>query len=275
MVNYALTNYQYVITPREVDEIAKGIYWDDVDSFCNYMMHVNFGEPISGINNVELPSTIRIYTDEELDAMDRGLAGTARTDVHSPEELDATLMAPTMSCVEPNPYVISMLEEDLTLRTHNEVKFDDEFLPIYSPEAVSTNSPSDLVDPLFGIYLVRWTDESLERDISEDHTPIRATPEDDGLDVISGEDSVEDHIKDDAHGASDAQGTTGDDCVVDDLLLREEFRTSGLFTLSTLSSRLGQKLQKAKQKLARGFEFLSPKKAISKIRGYKKRVHRK
>ncbi|KAI1446587.1 hypothetical protein F5Y02DRAFT_416876 [Annulohypoxylon stygium] len=67
MVNYAFRKYQYVLTPQEVHEIKTEPYWgQDVDVFCEYMLQVNFGEPIPGTSNVKLPSTLRIYTDEEV-----------------------------------------------------------------------------------------------------------------------------------------------------------------------------------------------------------------
>lgn len=72
MIQYALTAYKYVITVTEADEIFSEPYWEDVDNFCAYMQEVNFGESIPDTTNVVLPSTMRIYTDEELDLMNAG-----------------------------------------------------------------------------------------------------------------------------------------------------------------------------------------------------------
>ncbi|KAK8017059.1 hypothetical protein PG993_015248 [Apiospora rasikravindrae] len=61
MMEYARAEYDYVITPDEADEIFfKPHWWEDVDAFVQYMQDVDFG----------LPNTVRVYTDEELDAME-------------------------------------------------------------------------------------------------------------------------------------------------------------------------------------------------------------
>ncbi|KAI1208284.1 uncharacterized protein F4807DRAFT_462005 [Annulohypoxylon truncatum] len=71
MADYAFKHYQYILTPQEIHEITTESYWDnDVDAFCNNMIEVNFGESIPGTNNVKLPSTLRIYTNEEVEAME-------------------------------------------------------------------------------------------------------------------------------------------------------------------------------------------------------------
>ncbi|KAI2469623.1 hypothetical protein F4781DRAFT_393551 [Annulohypoxylon bovei var. microspora] len=71
MVDYALKNYQYVLTPQDIHEITTESYWNyDIDAFCSYMIQVNFGESIPGTNNVKLPSTLKVYTDEEVNAME-------------------------------------------------------------------------------------------------------------------------------------------------------------------------------------------------------------
>ncbi|KAK6860638.1 hypothetical protein PG995_004274 [Apiospora arundinis] len=71
MIEYAFAEYSYVITEEEADEIFfKPHWWRDVDAFVKYMQDVNFGTPVAGTTNVALPSTMRLYTDAELDAME-------------------------------------------------------------------------------------------------------------------------------------------------------------------------------------------------------------
>ncbi|KAK7999454.1 hypothetical protein PG990_012054 [Apiospora arundinis] len=71
MIEYAFAEYLYVITEEEADEIFfKPHWWRDVDAFVKYMQDVNFGTPVAGTTNVALPSTMRLYTDAELDAME-------------------------------------------------------------------------------------------------------------------------------------------------------------------------------------------------------------
>lgn len=73
MIEYALAEYSYVITEDEADEIfANPHWWEDVDAFVEYMQEVNsFGTSIAGTTtNVALASTLRVYSDAELDAME-------------------------------------------------------------------------------------------------------------------------------------------------------------------------------------------------------------
>ncbi|KAK6829693.1 hypothetical protein PG987_010277 [Apiospora arundinis] len=71
MIEYAFAEYSYVITEEEADEIFfKPHWWKDVDAFVKYMQDVNFGTPVAGTTNVALPSTMRLYTDAEHDAME-------------------------------------------------------------------------------------------------------------------------------------------------------------------------------------------------------------
>ncbi|KAK8121680.1 hypothetical protein PG984_010350 [Apiospora sp. TS-2023a] len=71
MIEYALAEYSYVITEAEADEIfANPDWWEDVDAFVEYMQEVNFGTSLAGTTNVALPSTLRVYSDAELDAME-------------------------------------------------------------------------------------------------------------------------------------------------------------------------------------------------------------
>lgn len=69
MIEYALAEYSYVMTEDEADEIFDHPdWWEDVDAFVEYMQEVNsFG---TGRADVALPSTLRVYTDAELDAME-------------------------------------------------------------------------------------------------------------------------------------------------------------------------------------------------------------
>lgn len=73
MIHYAKTEYSYFLTEHDADDILYSGHWQDVDDFCTYMQHANFGKALAGTTNVELPSNLRIFTDEELDAMDAAL----------------------------------------------------------------------------------------------------------------------------------------------------------------------------------------------------------
>jgi hypothetical protein len=76
VIHYARTQYSYTITDEDVHEILYSGYWSDIDDFCSYMQQVNFGRALPGSTNVELPSTVTIYSDDELDDMDTRLCGT-------------------------------------------------------------------------------------------------------------------------------------------------------------------------------------------------------
>ncbi|KAL7622536.1 hypothetical protein AAE478_008043 [Parahypoxylon ruwenzoriense] len=172
MIDYAFTNYKYIITPRDAQEIANQSHWDDVDAFVKYMMQANFGDTILGTNNVKLPATMRIYTDEEVDAMDAGLLVTNEpTPVRRPrpyneEELDMIGMGLDANGELQEPQPVNACSEDLG--------HEDEPLPLYSPDIRPAYIPSDFM-PLppytpLATRLEPIPEEPEEEDV-EDSTP--------------------------------------------------------------------------------------------------------
>ncbi|KAK9413390.1 hypothetical protein SUNI508_02589 [Seiridium unicorne] len=135
MVRYAFSAHSYVITEKEADEIIHKEYWEDVDDFCEYMQAVNFGEPISGTTNVVLPSTLRIYTDEDLDLMDQGLFVEPPRDISDVESVVSNYLdyADQESDVESgatNPHIELVDEEEYA-----------EPLPLYVPRNPEEEPP--------------------------------------------------------------------------------------------------------------------------------------
>ncbi|KAM0811456.1 hypothetical protein AB5N19_11812 [Seiridium cardinale] len=135
MIRYAFSAHSYVITEKEADEIIHKEYWEDVDDFCEYMQAVNFGKPISGTTNVVLPSTLRIYTDEDLDLMDQGLFVEPPRDISDVESVVSNYFdyADQESDVESgatNPHTELVDEEEY-----------DEPLPLYVPRTREEEPP--------------------------------------------------------------------------------------------------------------------------------------
>lgn len=153
MIAYAFQAFGYVITAKEVDEVINEGLWEDVDDFVEYMMEANFGAPVADTTNVKLPSTMRIYTSEELDLMDAGLfVDEARSgddeetlvgseedeeeeagDVENNEEVETDL--------ESNPSTLLAEAEDV----YEEDK--EEPLPLYSPDTRPTYPDQPADDP--------------------------------------------------------------------------------------------------------------------------------
>ncbi|KAK7961640.1 uncharacterized protein PG986_002465 [Apiospora aurea] len=137
MIEYALAEYDYVITPEDADEIfLKPHWWEDVDAFVQYMQDVNgFGNPITGSPNanVALPSSIRVYTDEELDAMEE-------TGDFYPPTPELSPSSDRGSSIDP-----------LELEQETEEEEDLEELPTYGESLSAPPLPTytDVVDALF------------------------------------------------------------------------------------------------------------------------------
>ncbi|KAK7986985.1 hypothetical protein PG988_001973 [Apiospora saccharicola] len=123
MIEYALAEYSYVITEDEADEIfANPDWWEDVDAFVEYMQEVNFGTSIAGTTNVALPSTLRVYSDEELDAMEE------TGDFYPP----TPMLSPASSSGDDNDDSSDTEEEE----------DEEEPLPLYELQLASGESPA-------------------------------------------------------------------------------------------------------------------------------------
>ncbi|KAI0139065.1 hypothetical protein F4776DRAFT_662762 [Hypoxylon sp. NC0597] len=250
MINYAFDNYQYIITPRESEEIVARPFWDDVDDFINYMMEINFGEAIPGTSNVNLPSTIRVYTDDELNALDAGLVelpNTTRPGTHTNEVPGTT---------ETNSTVIYNEESNTNYELHitniDEDIFDED-LPRYTPTMLPPYSPYNSTEHLSDTSLEDQGERAPEYDTYEEHIPREV------------------NLEEDIHEGGRLDDTTGSTPITKSWR-RKEFRASILPSLYTFGSRIDEKLQKAKQKLARGIEVIAPRKAFSKVQKIKKRI---
>ncbi|KAI1777298.1 hypothetical protein F4818DRAFT_457180 [Hypoxylon cercidicola] len=257
MIDYAFSRYQYVITPREAEEIVNCSYWEDVDAFCSYMIAANFGAPIPGTKNVKLPSTLTLYTDEELDAMEAELSRPAANESSEAPEPDLLVDLIEEGDFEDEPQV-DITQEDSELV---EAEFDGEFLPPYTPDTLppySPYSPSDPTKPLSEVSPV------VQVEIPEDDPPeysavVDALEDDaimedsvDAIQVISDIGSVKDALRNESVEEAET----------------EVYSTSRLAVLGSLGSRL---LQKAKRRLAHA---VSPKTVI-RVREIMKRPRQK
>ncbi|OTA54199.1 hypothetical protein K449DRAFT_454546 [Hypoxylon sp. EC38] len=269
MINYAFDNYQYVITPRETEEIIAEPFWDDVDDFINYMMEINFGEAIPGTNNVNPPRTIRIYTDEELDAIDAELIellNRARLGTHPNEDTGAT---------ETSSTVVYNGDSNTNYETHiiyTDEDDTDEDLPLYTPTMLPSYSPYNSTVNLPVVPLEDRGERAPEYSIHEENTLIGTNLEEDipGEDAPGSNGVVENIIEDLHEGGRLGDATRGTPM--------ERFWSKGasrLSPLSNFSSQIDRKLQKAKQKLARGIEVITPRKALNTVQEIKKRIRQR
>ncbi|KAI1406209.1 hypothetical protein F4819DRAFT_507751 [Hypoxylon fuscum] len=259
MIDYAFSTHNYALTPKEVDEIVTQSYWDSVDSFCIYMMQANFGQPIAGTSNVKLPSNMRIYTDEEVDAMDAELRGRPREtrtfDTYDDTDLtvDQIQESGSLEFEAPSDFI----EEDHELDEIDVAgEFEGEYLPIYIPDVLPPYAPSkislelqaEIPPPYYSEEYIPEEDAPAEDTLGNEYEEI--------IENAAAVDSVEDVVEDDSVKKGEP----------------EACKTSRLAALHTIAD---QKLQKAKQKLARGFELISPNKVLGRARELKKRLHRR
>ncbi|KAI0844477.1 hypothetical protein F5Y00DRAFT_274016 [Daldinia vernicosa] len=263
MIDYAYSNYKYVMTPKEAEEILTKPYWDDVDAFCSYstyhqespllplsgslrgqkfltdyyrMIQASFGQPVSSTSNVKLPSTINIYTDEELNAMESGLVELLpprNAELNVSEESSAENERPTMSDNQEN--LVRSISQTATRINEGDLEieseFEGEYLPRYTPEILPAYTPFGVTEIMSEDPLIS-TEEARETNNTED-VPIYGTNER--------------HY--DETRAQDA---------------------SRLGILYTLRSRMNRKFQSAKQKLACSFKIVSAKKALKLTLAIKK-----
>ncbi|KAI1084236.1 hypothetical protein F5B20DRAFT_576372 [Whalleya microplaca] len=239
MIEYAYKTYKYVITAEEVEEIMYEGLWEDVDMYCEYMMDANFGESIPDTNNVKLPSTMRIYTSAELDAMDAGFTIDDEPPIRvlTDEEVDAmadAYLRPSSLGVgiESNEeselrYITAYDDSDLD---------DDEPLPLYNPDKLPRYSTLSYADHPPSTPPSIYEVEEVVRD--EPATP--PYPVDLPSDAPPSMNEVE------------AEDVVGETEVVDVPEKR------------SLGSRLDRKIRKAKQKLSRGLEHISLKRALER-----------
>ncbi|KAK8075793.1 hypothetical protein PG997_010456 [Apiospora hydei] len=188
MIEYALAEYDYVIMPEDADEIfLKPHWWEDVDAFVQYMQDVNsFGNPITGTTNAAaLPSSIRIYTDEELDAMEE----TGEFYPPTPELSPSSDRGSSIDSLELEAEAYSSEEEDDV----------DEELPTYGESLSAPSLPTymDIVDAIFAalgqeleeLGLVdhdyRPPAEQQEQQPPEAEPECEDEPKDDQLDALS------------------------------------------------------------------------------------------
>lgn len=249
MIDYAFSRYQYVITPRECEEILTQSYWESVDAFCSYMIAANFGQSVPGTRNVKLPTTIRLYTDAELDAMENGhtVRPIREEPIHN-EESEATYF-------EDVPHVDITQDFEET----EEVELDDECLTPYTPDI---RPPYSLIDPMKSLSEISL---EVQADIPEDDPPAYSVT------VDTPEESA---ITD-----ADPERATHDTCDVDsveDALRNDSIReaetevscTSRLALLRSLGSRAERKLRK----LAHAGPL---KRAAIRVREFKRRIRQK
>ncbi|XXG95705.1 hypothetical protein Hte_001975 [Hypoxylon texense] len=263
IIDYAFSRYHYIITPREAEEIVNRSYWENVDAFCSYMIAANFGQPIPGTKNVELPSTITLYTDEEVDAIAES-SNTQRPFNDRPiinddsGAIEEDILV-DQSYVEDAPHHTYITHEDLEFEdVVDEAKFDDEYLPPYTPEILPPYSPYDPMNSSSQFSLV------IQAEKPEDDPPaysdLFGTPEESAPSEVDAETTAKD-ICDSGKAKNAVRNDsieTGD---------REVYRTSTLGMLRRLGSGARHKLQK----LAHA---VSPKTVI-RIREIKKRIRQK
>ncbi|KAK7913874.1 hypothetical protein PG985_011577 [Apiospora marii] len=178
MIEYAYAEYGYVITEDEADEIFDHPdWWEDVDAFVEYMQEVNsFG---SRSADVALPSTLRVYTDAELDAMEE------TGDFYPPSP-------PSLSSDDDSDE--SLYEED-----------EEEPLPLYEPrqlpaygESLPAKAPPTYMESVDAIFaalgqelemlgLVHHVDDHAEEQRPQQPEVVleEEEPEDEQLDTLS------------------------------------------------------------------------------------------
>ncbi|KAI4865950.1 hypothetical protein F4820DRAFT_447577 [Hypoxylon rubiginosum] len=264
IINYAFSRYQYVITPREAEEIVNRSYWENVDAFCSYMIAANFGEPIPGTKNVELPSTLTLYTDEELDAMEAELFNVERPVSERPNTNEASSASEADVLVDQESYLEDaphtyITEEDLDFEVVvDEAEFDGEYLPLYTPEILPPYSPSDTTNPPSKASFVIQVEKP--KDDPPEYSATVDTPEEDAPMEVDPECAIQ---------------STSDILAVEDAPRNDSIEkvenevcgTSTLAMLRSLGARVERKLQKAKRKLAHA---ISPKKTVVWVRETKK-----
>ncbi|KAI1406773.1 hypothetical protein F5Y13DRAFT_183919 [Hypoxylon sp. FL1857] len=282
MINYAFDNYQYVITPGEADEIITKPFWDDVDTFIDYMLEINFGEPIRGSRNVKLPSTLRIYTDEEIDAMDAGIIelptptipGHNINEEPSMTETNFTLTSNQDNNTEPEPRIINVGGEEIELDASFEAEFGGEFLPLYTPSMLPPYSPYTSAEFPPGISLAGQRD-NVPEDVTEETTHIEATPEESIFrEIAPGGNNVADNIVEGTYEIS-SDGDISGAHHIDESSDGRKVLTSNPSSFYIFSSRIDRRLQMVKQKLIRGIKAIAPERTFSRAQKIKKRIRRK
>lgn len=129
MTKYAYERYRYNLTPREVYEILFEGCWESVDDFVQYMQNVP-----------PAPEGVRLYTFEELDAMDAGEwtednAGEVSDDDDSDDnynddlEKDFDLDFDAEFDVQYTEDFDVEVEEDVQMEEEIEEESDDELMP--------------------------------------------------------------------------------------------------------------------------------------------------
>ncbi|KAI1769365.1 hypothetical protein GGR53DRAFT_474043 [Hypoxylon sp. FL1150] len=254
MIEYAFSRYQYVITPRECEEILTQSYWESVDAFCCYMMAANFGQSIHGTRNVKLPTTLRLYTDAELDAMEQGshIVRPAAEAPTSTVDLEVTRL-------EDAPRA-DITEADLEVEEREETELDDECLPPYTPD---TRPPYSLVDPMKAISEISLETQA---DIPEDDPPaytpaVADTPEDSAITEIDPDSAVPD--------------TCCNISSVRDALRNDSIKEAETEVCRTPRLALRSLGARAEQKLRRFTRAALPKKTVFRAREIKKKIRQK
>ncbi|KAI8960477.1 hypothetical protein F5Y11DRAFT_349505 [Daldinia sp. FL1419] len=105
-------------------------------------MQANFGQQIRNTSNVKLPSTINIYTDEELNAVDSGLVellpprnvGISTHQESNIENMRLVLSSNPENHTEYTSHAIDIVGEILEIEPELESEFEGEYLPPYTPD---------------------------------------------------------------------------------------------------------------------------------------------
>ncbi|KAK8064417.1 hypothetical protein PG994_007055 [Apiospora phragmitis] len=144
MMEYALAEYDYVITEAEADEIfLQPHWWEDVDEFVQYMKDVNFGTSIAGTANVALPSSLRVYTDAELDAMEETGDFYPSTPELSPSSSSSSTSTVAVDSLElENEWLLEEEDQD-----EDEDEDEDEGLPSYGESVLAVSPPTYMDAP--------------------------------------------------------------------------------------------------------------------------------
>lgn len=279
MIEYAYNTYQYVITPGEATEILEAPYWDDVDSFCQYMLEVNFGEAVPGASNVKLPSTMRIYTDEEIEAgifddddedydenydddgddddddEDEQRPSTREEQIVRYEIFASDYIEDSNERADSAPVVVDISNDllDFEGEVPDEGMFDGECLPTYTHE---------LLPAYYSCYPVRQLPDILSalRDQAGDASGREAGA------TMQG-DIPRNVVVEDAYEVTTLSSEGRDDDKSRDEETEAEIRRdSRLDMMGKFRARVDRRWESVRSGLARGLKSISPKKALSRTR---------
>ncbi|KAI0836352.1 hypothetical protein F5Y06DRAFT_298715 [Hypoxylon sp. FL0890] len=217
--------------------------------------------------------------------MDTGLIKPpkdSRSELNTNEEADATTTSHNAISHqeisgEPELHIIN-IEGDIELNSNFEDEFYVEYFPLYTPSMLPPYSPYNSAELLPGVSPVGQREHGEyepEDTISEEIpqrelNPQESTPRK----VALGGNVLAEYINGGTHEIANNEDVRGGNRIDEPWHEREVGRSSSL-VLHTFSSRIERKLYKVKQKLARGLETITAKKALSRAQGIKKIIRQK